>query len=284
MAAETFYKRADKSMASEDAIYAPRCPLTHRRNLPAAVCGHGHWIAVLACFALLLPPSVALPGTLPATLEGLSARSTDVALTAKAAGLLSLFAVHAQVTAYAADSGKRPEKTAPEFFQEFLDLALKVLVSINLVVTIVAAVRFWLGQRTATRRRKELRICPRCYELIRGRKATRCPYCRVELAPESRNATLSPPSAPDRAEPAHRDAVRTTQPRPAIYREPSHAEAHRDGPQEREGERWEEEESGADDWEREEQTRYRKQRIYAVISAIVLGWVTAGLVFLLRLV
>ncbi len=273
-------------MASEVEIYAPRYGLTQCRSLPAARRAQGAWVGVLACIALLLPSSVALPApdVLAATMGGNGNSSTEMTLTAKAAGFLSMLGVHAQLRPYGADSEKLPKKGAKEFFQEFLDLALKLLVSINFVVTIFAAVRLWLDQQAAKRPRKDLRICPHCYELIRQKNATRCPYCRVALPPESRIVTLSPRAGADRCEPARVDAVHKTQPLQPVRKEPVRAELLREEPQVQESEHWEEEEDAYDDWEDEEQARYRKQRIYAVSVAILIGWITAALIFLLRLI
>lgn len=310
----------DKSLTPGDELPAPQRPLTQCRSLRATAPGQGHWIAFMACLVLLFLPSVALPapGILAATMEGISDSDTVMTLTAKGVGLLPLLGVHAQAIAYGADPGKLPKKGAREFFQEFLDLLLKVLVSVNVVVTILAAVRLRLDQRAAARRGKDLRICPRCYNLVRRRNATRCPYCRVALAPESHIVTSPPRPELDRYEPARQEPLRRTQPLQPVHEEPIHEarrktpefagpireepvrqepapkervlqepirdEPLRDGTQGREGEEWEEEEWGPDEWEREEQARRRKELTYAFIFASVVGWVAAALVVLLRLV
>ncbi len=293
MAAETAHERADERMAPEDEVHAHRYGLTHCRSLPAARRAQGVWVAFLVCVALLLPPSVALSVPEALTAKGGSADSNaDTTITTQAAGILSLLGVHAQLRPHAADTEKLPKKGGKEFFQEFLDLALKLLVSINFVVTIIAAVRLWLDQRAAARPREDLRICPHCYELIQRHDASRCPYCRIALAPESRVVTLSPKAAAVRREPAREVAVHTTKPLPPVWKESVRTEPRREEPTVQESEQCEEEEpeygeeeaSDSDDWERDEEARYRRQRVYAVSVAIVIGWIAAGLLLLLRLV
>jgi len=277
---------AGKSMTPDDELRAPQPHLTQCRSLPGTAPGQGRWIAFLACLALVLLPSVALsaPRILAATMEGVSDGDPVMTRTATDARLLPLLGVYAQANAYGADPGKPLKKGAREFFPEFLDLLLKVVISINFVMTVLTAVKLWLNQRAAKRRRKDLRLCPGCYNLVRRRNATRCPYCRVELAPESRFATSPPRPEPDRYEPARQEPIRRAPPQQPLHKEPIREEPLRDGPQEREGEEWEEEEWEPDEWERQEQARRRKTSIYIFVLATVVGWVAAALLVLLRLV
>jgi hypothetical protein len=277
---------AGKSMTLDDELRAPQPHLTQCRSLPGTAPGQGRWPAFLACLALLLLPSDALSVSriLTGTIEEISNSKPVMTRTAKDAQLFPLLGVYAQATAYAADPGKPLKKGAREFFPEFLDLLLKAVISINFVVTILAAVKLWLDQRAAKRRRKDLRICPACYSLVRRRNATRCPFCRVELTPESRFATLSPRPEPDRYEPARQEPTRRTQPQQPVHKEPIREEPPRDGPQEQEGEDWEEEEWEPDEWERQEERRRRKVTIYTFVFTTVVGWVAAALLVLLRLV
>ena len=277
---------AGKSMTLDDELRAPQPHPTQCRSLPGTAHGQGRWIPLLACFALLLLRSDALsaPRILTATMEGVSSSNPVMARTDKDARLLPLLGVYAQVNAYGADSGKPLKKGAREFFPEFLDLLLKAVISINFVVTILAAVKLWLDQRAAKRRRKDLRICPGCYGLVRRRNATRCPYCRVELTPESRFSALPPRPEPDRYEPARQEPIRGTQPQQPLHKEPIREEPLRDGPQEQEGEEWDEEAWELDEWERQEQARRRKTSIYTFVFATVVGWIAAALLVLLRLV
>ncbi len=305
-------------MTPYDEVHARVRHLRQCQGLPARAPGQGHRIAILACLVLLLLPSVALsaPRILTSTVQGGSGSDTVMTLTAKDARLLPLLGVHVQAIAYAANRGKPFKKGAWEFFLQFLDLALKVLVSICFVKTILDAVKLWLDQRAATRRRKELRICPSCYSLVRRRSATRCPYCRVELAPQSCITTSPPRPETDRYERAREEPVRTTHSQQAVREEPiregrrktrgfegpireepvresAHKErvreepiredSLREGPQEQEGEEWEEENWELYELQREDQARRRKELIYAIVIANVVGWVAAGLLFLLHL-
>jgi len=309
----------DKFMTPDDEVRAPQRHPRQCQGFPATVPDQGYRIAVLACLVLLLLPSVALsaPRILTSTVQGGSSSGTILTLTAKDARLLPLPGVHAQAIAYAADRGKPFKKVTWEFFLEFLDLALKVLVSICFVKTILDAVKLWLDQRAAARQRKELRICPGCYNLVRRRNATRCPYCRVELAPESRITTSPPRPESDRYERAREEPVRRTHSQQPVREEPVredrrktrgfegpireepvrqesphkervrvepiHEDSLREGPQEQEGEEWEEEEWELYELEREDQARRRKELIYAIVIANIVGWVAAGLLLLLHL-
>lgn len=306
-------------MTPDDEIRAPEHHLRQCQGLPARVPGQGHRIAILGCLVLLLLPSVALsaPRILTSAVQGGSGSDTVLTLPAKDARLLPLLGVRAQAIASAADRGKPFKKGTWKFFLEFLDLALKVLVSICFVKTILDAVKLWLDQRAAMRRRKELRICPGCYNLVRRRNATRCPYCRVELAPESRIITSPPRPETDRYERAREEPIRRTHSQQPVRGEPIREDrritrgfdgpireepvrqesAHkervrvepiredplREGPQEQEGEEWEEEEWELYELEREDRARRRKELIYAIVIANVVGWVAAGLLFLLHL-
>jgi hypothetical protein len=277
---------AGKSMTLDDELRAPQPRLTQRRSLPGAAPGQGRWTAFLTCLVLLLLPSDALSVSriLTGTMEGVSNSNPVMTRTAKDARLFPLLGVYAQAAAYGADPGKPLKKGAREFFPEFLDLLLKAVISINFVVTILAAVKLWLDQRAAKQRRKDLRICPACYSLVRRRNATRCPFCRVELTPESRFATLPPRAEPDRYEPTRQEPTRRTQPQQPVHKEPIREEPPGDAPQEQEGEEWEEEEWEPDEWERQEERRRRKVTIYTFVFTTVVGWVAAALLVLLRLV
>ena len=308
-------------MNPDDELRSPQRRPTQCQVLPARAPGQGHGIAILACLVLLLLPSAALsaPRNLTATVERGGGSGSAMTLTATGAPLLPRLGVYAQATAYAADSGKPDRKGAREFFQEFLDLFLKVLVSIGFIANILAAVKLWLDERAAKRRRKELRICPHCYNPIRRRKATRCPHCRIALAPEARIATAPPRPEPDRYGTAREEPLRGSQPQQPVRVEPVREDRRtmreveapmREGPvrreaapkeglpvgptrevpllaglEEREGEECEEDdwedEDWEDEWELESPARRRKEFVYAFVFANLFFWLAVALLYLL---
>ncbi len=273
-------------------------------------------MAVLACLLLLFQPSVtrSAPPSFTGTAEGGFGTAGRPTFSIEDARLPSLLGVYAQAVAYGADSSKPPKKGAREFFQEFLDLFLKVLVSIGFIANILAAVKLWLDERAARRRRKELRICPQCYNPVRRRNATRCPHCRGELAAVSPVAGTVPrpvvsrigarseeplrrtqPQRPVRGQPVREESRETQQVEERIAEqptcresaplEPGPAKPVREEPliaarQEAEGEEWEEEEEDwQDDLEQEAQARRRKELVYAFVLANLFGWLAAALLY-----
>jgi hypothetical protein len=260
-------------------------------------------LVLLAVVALCAPQAGA------STPTGANDTGAHVTISLIDARLLPLFGIHGQTLAYGADLGRSFKKGPTEFFQELLDLVLKLLALIGFVATILAGITLWLDQRAAARPREDLRICPSCYALVQRRSAKRCPRCHGALlaktdapAPPSRT-----PSPPDRVMRGDAIVGRQTQravsmetmdetrekagvldepireelPRPEIRPRPHLREPPISEPTSEPADDDDEQDALEDEaWEREDRARRRKELIYAYVSAMILGYVAVALLLL----
>lgn len=137
----------------------------------------------------------------------------------------------------------------------FSDSTLYALGFIGCVLAVFVLAR-WLAGRSPGVRRKDPRICPGCYNVVKRRHASTCPYCATELIPNRRVEALPP-----RAEPVRKASVDEVRKAPV-------------------DEEWKLEQALREEWRREERAYRRKVFLYPLLLGWCVGMVLFAVLFL----